>query len=60
MSTTARPLVGIALVILSTWALSSLDAGGKWLMQYGLPLVVLSWVRYLIHAETFAITPQTS
>ncbi|SUA53950.1 Predicted permease, DMT superfamily [Oligella urethralis] len=50
MSTTARPLVGIALVILSTWALSSLDAGGKWLMQYGLPLVVLSWVRYLIHA----------
>ena len=47
---THRPFIGIALLILSTWALSSLDAGGKWLMQFGLPLVVLSWVRYLIHA----------
>ncbi|MDO5668059.1 MAG: DMT family transporter [Alcaligenaceae bacterium] len=47
---THRPFVGIAALILSTWALSSLDAGGKWLMQFGLPLVVLSWVRYLIHA----------
>lgn len=45
-----RPFVGIAVLILSTWALSSLDAGGKWLMQFGLSLVVLSWVRYLIHA----------
>lgn len=47
---THRPFIGIAVLILSTWALSSLDAGGKWLMQFGLPLVVLSWVRYLIHA----------
>lgn len=47
---THRPFVGIVLLILSTWALSSLDAGGKWLMQFGLSLIVLSWVRYLIHA----------
>lgn len=47
---THRPFIGIAVLILSTWALSFLDAGGKWLMQFGLPLVVLSWVRYLIHA----------
>ena len=45
-----RPFVGIAVLILSTWALSSLDAGAKWLMQFGLSLAVLSWVRYLIHA----------
>lgn len=45
-----RPFIGIAVLILSTWALSSLDAGGKWLMQFGLSLAVLSWVRYLVHA----------
>ena len=45
-----RPFIGIVVLILSTWALSSLDAGGKWLMQFGLSLAVLSWVRYLIHA----------
>lgn len=45
-----RPFVGIVVLILSTWALSSLDAGAKWLMQFGLSLAVLSWVRYLIHA----------
>lgn len=45
-----RPFVGIIVLILSTWALSSLDAGGKWLMQFGLSLAALSWVRYLIHA----------
>lgn len=44
-----HPFIGIALLILSTWALSSLDAGGKWLMQFGLPLVILTWVRYLVH-----------
>lgn len=44
-----RPLVGILLLILSTWALSSLDASGKWIMAAGLPLLVMVWARYIIH-----------
>ncbi len=44
-----RPLLGIILLVLSTWALSSLDASGKWIMAAGLPLLVMCWVRYLIH-----------
>lgn len=47
--TTQRPLVGIVLLVLSTWALSSLDASGKWIMAAGLPLLVMCWVRYLVH-----------
>lgn len=47
--TAQRPLLGIVLLILSTWALSSLDASGKWIMAAGLPLLVMCWVRYLIH-----------
>lgn len=31
------------------WTLSCLDATGKWLMAAGLPLLVLSWVRYAVH-----------
>lgn len=49
MSMPQRPLVGIVLLILSTWALSSLDASGKWIMAAGLPLLVMCWARYLIH-----------
>ena len=49
MSTPQRPLVGIVLLILSTWALSSLDASGKWIMAAGLPLLVMCWARYIIH-----------
>src|SRR5699024_4714682 len=47
--TSPRPLLGIVLLVLSTWALSSLDASGKWVMAAGLPLLVMCWVRYLIH-----------
>ncbi|MEZ2722094.1 DMT family transporter [Paenalcaligenes hominis] len=49
MSTPQRPIVGIVLLILSTWALSSLDASGKWIMAAGLPLLVMCWARYVIH-----------
>jgi len=45
----ARPLAGIVLLILSTWILSCLDASGKWVMAAGVPLLVLCWVRYLVH-----------
>jgi len=44
-----RPLVGIVLLILSTWALSGLDASGKWVMGAGVSLLLLCWVRYVGH-----------
>jgi len=42
-------LVGIVLLILSAWVLSCLDASGKWVMEAGVPLWLLCWVRYLVH-----------
>ena len=45
----ARPLIGIVLLILSAWTLSCLDASGKWVMAAGVPLLILCWVRYLVH-----------
>ncbi len=45
----SRPLVGMLLLILSLWALSCLDASGKWVMAAGVPLLVLCWVRYVVH-----------
>lgn len=45
----ARPMLGIALLVLAMWTLSGLDASGKWLMAVGVPLMVLSWVRYVVH-----------
>jgi drug/metabolite transporter (DMT)-like permease len=44
-----QPLAGIALLLVSMWALSSLDASGKWVMAAGVPLLLLSWVRYAAH-----------
>ena len=45
----ARPTVGIVLLIFSACVLSGLDASGKWIMAAGLPLLVVCWVRYVIH-----------
>ncbi|ARP90498.1 EamA family transporter [Bordetella genomosp. 9] len=45
----AQPLAGIALLLLSMWTLSSLDASGKWVMAAGVPMLLLSWVRYAAH-----------
>jgi len=44
-----RPIIGILLLILSTWALSCLDASGKWVMAAGVPVLILSWIRYVVH-----------
>ncbi|NYT78475.1 DMT family transporter [Alcaligenaceae bacterium] len=44
-----RPLAGIVLLVLSTWALSGLDASGKWVMAGGVSLLMLCWVRYVVH-----------
>lgn len=44
-----RPVLGISLVVLAAWALSGLDASGKWVMGAGVSLLMLCWVRYLVH-----------
>ena len=44
-----RPIAGIITLICSTWALSGLDASGKWVMGAGVSLWVLCWVRYGVH-----------
>jgi drug/metabolite transporter (DMT)-like permease len=44
-----RPIAGILLLIFSTWALSGLDASGKWSMGVGVSLLVLCWARYVGH-----------
>ena len=44
-----RPVVGIVVLVLSTWALSTLDASGKWVMNAGVSLLMLCWVRYVLH-----------
>ena len=41
--------LGIALSVLSTWALSTQEASGKWLMQISLPLFCLVFFRYAVH-----------
>lgn len=44
-----RPLAGVVTLILSSWALSTLDASGKWVMAAGVSLWMLCWVRYSVH-----------
>src|SRR5690606_40727261 len=44
-----RPLAGITVLVLSAWALSGLDASGKWVMGAGVSLLMLCWVRYVVH-----------
>lgn len=42
-------MLGIIALVASTWALSGLDASGKWLMAAGVSLWMLCWVRYVVH-----------
>jgi drug/metabolite transporter (DMT)-like permease len=44
-----NPIAGILVLVLSTWALSGLDASGKWVMGAGVSLLVLCWFRYVVH-----------
>ena len=46
---TRGPLIGVLLLVLSMWTLSCLDASGKWVMNAGVPLLLLSWFRYAVH-----------
>ncbi|WP_394063376.1 DMT family transporter [Alcaligenes sp. WGS1538] len=45
----AFPLAGVLILVLSSWALSGLDASGKWIMGFGVPLLVMCWFRYVVH-----------
>lgn len=45
----SNTLRGIVLLYLSAWVLSGLDASGKWLLSFGTPLILLAWVRYVVH-----------
>lgn len=49
MMLSTSPIGGIIVLVLSTWALSTLDASGKWVMLVGVSIWVLSWVRYIVH-----------
>lgn len=46
---TTRPIAGVSLLVFSTWALSCLDGSGKWSMEAGAPLLLLCWMRYVVH-----------
>src|SRR5690625_957470 len=46
---TTHPIAGILILVLSTWALSTLDASGKWVMAAGISLFFMVWVRYTVH-----------
>jgi len=55
------PFAGIALVILASWSLSTLDTSGKWIMAAGLPLAFLCWVRFTVHlALVAALIPSSA
>lgn len=40
---------GILLLVASLWLLSVLDASGKLLVMAGVPVLVVSWFRYVVH-----------
>lgn len=46
---TPHPITGILILVLSSWALSTLDASGKWVMAAGISLFFMVWVRYIVH-----------
>lgn len=44
-----RAIAGIAVLLLSLSILSVLDASGKWMLEAGTALLVVVWIRYLVH-----------
>ncbi len=52
---TRQMLGGIAILYLSMWCLTTLDASGKWVMAQGAPLALLGWMRYVVHVALVAM-----
>ena len=50
-----KPGAGIALHIAGLWTLSMLDASGKLLATAGVPVLLLSWVRYTVHVALMTV-----
>lgn len=48
-STRTMPILGITVLILSSWSLSTLDTSGKWVMAAGAPLALVCWIRFFVH-----------
>lgn len=48
-------IVGIALHVCGLWILSSLDASGKLLVMAGVPVLMVSWFRYVGHVVLMTI-----
>jgi drug/metabolite transporter (DMT)-like permease len=40
---------GILFHVAGLWTLSTLDASAKWLVLAGVPVLMVTWVRYLVH-----------
>lgn len=53
-------MAGILLHIAGLWLLSSLDASGKLLVMAGVPVLMVSWFRYVVHIGlmTAVVLPQ--
>lgn len=47
--TPVSPLAGIVMLVLSSWALSSLDTSAKWIMAAGAPILLVGWLRFTVH-----------
>src|SRR5699024_10719210 len=45
---TTHPIAGILILVLSTWALSTLDASGTCVMAAGISLFFMVWVRDIL------------
>jgi len=45
----ASALSGVLVLYASMWIISSLDASAKWLLAGGAPLLMVVWMRYVVH-----------
>jgi len=44
-----RPILGVSLAVLSVTVLSGMDASAKWMIGVGVPVLLLVWMRYVVH-----------
>lgn len=46
---------GILLHVAGLWTLSALDASGKWLVLAGVPVLMVTWFRYVVHIALMSV-----